>query len=320
MTLIRKKYGLLIIGILAGIAYGVTTRIIFGEAGRMNSIAYLFVVPVVLGIIPLVFADEEQLKSYRSLIFIPWVTCGAFFLTLMLVKLEGFLCILILGAPFFMLGTLAAFIYRMVRLNKEKKKRLLTLAFLPFVFSFAEEFIVSPSALYQVKSEMIILAPPSTIWENIVEVPDIQHGEYVPGFFNRNGIPRPVSATVNRKEVGGRRTGLFAGGLKFDETITTYEEEKKISFRIHVDPATIGKSVFEQHVLNGNYFAFVDAAYELTPLPDGRTRLTLTSGYRLTSKINFYGKFWGDLVLEDFQERLLAVVKMRCEKKTGGNF
>ncbi|UPT67222.1 MAG: hypothetical protein M0D57_00535 [Sphingobacteriales bacterium JAD_PAG50586_3] len=97
--------------------------------------------------------------------------------------------------------------------------------------------------------------------------------------------------------------------------VTEYDTNKKISFAIKVNPSTVRSEIFDQHVLNGNYFNFVNASYELEPINDKQVKLTLTSGYRLTSKINFYSHIWGDLILEDFQDRLLAVIKMRCDGK-----
>jgi len=76
----------------------------------------------------------------------------------------------------------------------------------------------------------------------------------------------------------------------------------------------VSQKVFDQHILKGNYFTFVDATYELTDLKNGQVKLTLSSSYQLTSKINFYGKFWGNLILSDFQDRLLDVIESRCEK------
>ena len=90
---------------------------------------------------------------------------------------------------------------------------------------------------------------------------------------------------------------------------------KKISFDIKIDPTTVRQKVFDQHVLNGNYFTFVDATYTLTELKNEQVKLTLSSSYQLTSTINFYGKFWGDIILTDFQDRLLNVIETRCETK-----
>jgi hypothetical protein len=282
MIRLQQKYKPLITGILIGIAYGLLTRLAFGEDATLASITYLFIIPTILGIVPLMFADNDQLKSYRNIIFIP-------------------------------------FIYRFVQINKQKRKgKLLTLILIPFLFSPVEEYIKSPSAIFKIESEVIISATPQAIWNNIVEVREIQESEYTAGFFNKIGIPRPLRATVDKKDVGGQRIGNFEGGLRFVETIRQYEPSKTISFDIVVDPKSIRPNVFDQHVLNGNYFTFVDATYELTDLPNGHVKLKLSSSYQLTSKINAYGKFWGDIILKDFQDRLLEVIKKRCMNTSHG--
>ncbi len=313
---IKQQYGLLITGITLGIAYGLVVRLVFGQQATLASVTYLFMVPAILGIIPLIFADNDKLRSYRNIIFIPWLTMATFFLTMFLAGLEDAICLLILAIPFFILGTIGALIYRVVQINKQKSRgKLFTLLLLPFLLAPVEEFIKSPSETYLVKSEVIINATPQTIWGNIVEVNTIEPKEYNAGIFNAIGIPRPISATVNRKTTGGQRIGNFEGGLQFIETITQYQENKKVSFDISIDPATVRQKVFDQHVLNGNYFKFVDATYELKVLNKTQVKLTLSSSYQLTSTINFYGKFWGDIILADFQVRLLNVIEQRCEKK-----
>lgn len=313
MIRLQQKYRPLITGILIGVAYGLLTRLVFGEEATLASITYLFIIPTILGIIPLMFADNDQLKSYKNIIFIPWLTVATFFLTLFLVGMEEAICLLILAGPFFILGTLGAFIYRLVQINKQKRKgKLLTLILIPFLFSPIEECVKSPSAIFKIESEVIISATPQAVWANIVEVKTIQESEYTAGFFNKIGIPRPLSATVNKKDLGGQRIGNFEGGLRFVETIRQYDPAKTISFDIVVDPKSVRQTVFDQHVLNGNYFTFVDATYELMDLPNGQVKLKLSSSYQLTSKINAYGKFWGDIILKDFQDRLLEVIKKRC--------
>ena len=314
MTRLRQKYVLLIIGIVVGVGYGLLTRFVFGEKATLASITYLFIIPTILGIVPLMFADNEQLKSYKNIIFIPWLTVATFFLTMFLVGLEEFICLLILAGPFFILATIGAFIYRLVQINRQKSNgKIFMMMLIPFLFSPIEELVKSPSSIFKVESETVISTSPEIVWNNIVEVNTIKENEYTPGFFNGIGIPRPLSATVNEKKVGGQRAGNFEGGLRFVETITTYEENKIVSFNINVDPKSVRPNVFDQHVLNGNYFTFVNATYELTDLGKGQIKLRLSSSYQLTSKINFYGKFWGDIILKDFQDRLLEVIKNRSE-------
>lgn len=314
---LTEKYKLLLLGLLIGVAYGLITRLIFGKQATLVSLTYLFLVPAVLGIIPLVFADDEQIKSYRAIIFIPWLTVASFFLTMYLIGIESFICLLVLGGPFFILGTVGALIYRLVRIHKDKKRNtLLTIIVIPFLFSPIEEFITSPSQIYTVTSEVTIISTPDFVWSNIIRVRNIKDNEYKSGYFNYLGVPRPIEAKLSEEKLGALRIGNFEGGLTFIEYITDWQPNKKVSFDISVDPKTIGNKVFDQHVLKGNYFNFVDATYELEQINDKQIKLRLVSGYRLTSKLNFYNKFWGDLLLQDFQDRLLAVIKLRCDNKT----
>lgn len=315
MAKLKEKYGLLIIGVILGVVYGIISRLAFGENATLASVTYLFIIPTVLGIIPLMFAENEKLKSYRNIIFIPWLTILSFFLTMLLFGIEDFLCLMVLSAPFFILATIGALVFRMVQINKKKSKsKLLSFVFLPFLFAPIENYINSPTEIYTIKNEVIIAAKPETIWNNIVEVKSIDKSEYNFGFFNYLGIPGPISATVDNKNIGGKRIGNFEGGLKFIEIITEYQENKKVAFEINIDLKTVGHKVFEQHVLNGDYFSFVNATYQLENIGNGHTKLKLTSSYQLTSTINFYGKFWGNIILSDFQDRLLEVIETRCEK------
>ncbi|RAW01820.1 SRPBCC family protein [Pseudochryseolinea flava] len=314
MKKIAQKYKLLIIGIVVGVAYGMLTRLRFGEDATLASITYLFLVPTILGIVPLIFAGDDQLRSYRNIIFIPWICTATFFVVMVVAGVEGILCLLVLGGPFFILGTLGAFIFRLFLLRDQKRKlKSISLLLLPFLLSPLEEFVESPSAKFEVSSSILINASSNEVWNQIVEVDSINHDEYDRGILNVLGIPRPINATVTHKGVGGERVGNFEGGLRFVERITEFEPNRRVSFSIKVDPASVRHNVFDQHVLNGNYFRFVDATYEIEIVDNHRIKLNLSSQYQLTSKINFYGRFWGDLMLKDFQDRLLVVIRRRSE-------
>ena len=309
-----KKNNLLITGIILGIVYGMATRFIFGKEANIASLTYLFLFPAILGIIPLIFTDEEKLRSYKNIIFIPWLTMSSFFLTLLLSGVEDVLCLMVLCLPFFLLATIGSLLYKLIRISRRRKKgKTLVLVLLPFLFIHAEQYFKRPVEKFRIESKIDIYAPTEHIWNNIVEVKEITSEEYKSGFFNHAGIPRPISATVTRRGKGGHRTGTFQGGLTFIETITEYKENRRISFFIEVDTATVRQKVFDQHILKGNYFSFVDATYEITVGEKGKCQLTLSSVYQLNSTINFYGQFWGDIIISDFQERLLKVLKNRCD-------
>ncbi|MFN8890265.1 MAG: hypothetical protein ACK5WF_22600, partial [Cyclobacteriaceae bacterium] len=118
----------------------------------------------------------------------------------------------------------------------------------------------------------------------------------------------------DKDTLGGNRVGHFEGGLAFQEKIIRWEKNKEVTFNIKIIPSANSTTIFERHMLHGQHVEFLNATYLLTEQGDGKIELSLITKYQLTTKINFYGKLWGHFMLTDFQERLLAVIKSRCEK------
>ena len=312
-----KKHKILIISVLISATYGLVARLGFGLFHKMNSISYLVVIPIIMGAIPQLIKTSVKRKAYLDLLFIPWISVLTFFVITYAFKLEGFICLLILALPFIVLGTLIAFIVRIFKINsaQRKKKTLISFLLFPAFLSPMEDYIPSPSKDYTVRNEIEILASKQMIWNHIIEVDQIDEKEYNSGVFQYLGIPRPIQASVSYKGVGATRIGEFSGGLKFVEIIETFKPLEEAEFSIQLDEKSLRKIAFDHHVLNGNYFHFNTAKY-LIKSREGKHFLSLESSYYLRSKLNFYGAFWGNWMLEDFQGRLLSVIKNRCELKT----
>ncbi len=311
------------IGILLGITYGLGVRIAFGSMNSLDSLTFMVAIPFVLGMVPLLLSGAEYLVRWSKVCITPCVTVTACFIGMFITELETLLCLVLFAIPFFALAVAGALMVAQVRLyfvkrmrGQRKNKAILSVSLLvlPFILAPLEQHIGKPTRYSRVVSEVIIDATAERIWNNIVAVPTIKPEEYTGGAFHALGIPRPLRATVTQWAVDGQRTGYFEGGLQFSETIRTYVPNKTIAFTITTDPQHVPDDVFQQHVLTGKTFSFVDATYTLTPLPDGRVKLALASGYTLTSTINAYGQLWGDLILKDFQDRLLTVIQHRCER------
>ena len=52
-----------------------------------------------------------------------------------------------------------------------------------------------------------------------MEVPTIAEAEQRPALFTRMGFPRPLSATIDHRAVGGVRRARFERGVLFLETV-----------------------------------------------------------------------------------------------------
>ncbi|MBX3252717.1 MAG: hypothetical protein KF862_01145 [Chitinophagaceae bacterium] len=310
-----KKYA----GIIIGAVYALILRLIFNihaldEAFNLFSVTFIWITPIVIGLIPLFYANKEQLKSWGYRISSPVWTVVVFFLLCFLTRIEDLICLWVILIPYMLAAiTVGLIAGEIIQRVKTKRGTLYTIILLPFIISPIEQQFKQPTHSYSVVTNTIINAKPETIWKNIIRVRKIHANEYTKGFFNYAGIPRPLYAELDKDTLGATRIGHFEGGLKFLEKVTTWDRNKHISFDITVVSSSIRQTVFDQHILRGNHFKFLNAEYNLKSLPNGQTELTLSSSYELTTNINAYASFCGDQILTDFQERLLKVIKNRCE-------
>lgn len=276
--------------------------------------------PVLLGLIPMLLATKQQLASNRYRVSRPILTVFLFFLFALWSGEEDIICIIIISIPFSIVAAISGFYFaKLIEQYRKKRGIMYSILVLPLLAGYIEERFPTPSQIYKVETEVIINAIPAKIWENIVRVKEISHDEYSKGFFNYAGIPRPLYAELNRDTIGAIRVGYFEGGLTFKESVTTWERNKKVAFDITVIRPTIRQTVFDQHILKGSHFKFLNASYELEQLDAQTTKLTLSSTYQLDTKINGYSSFWGQSLLSDFQKRLLQVIKNRCDKSVESN-
>jgi hypothetical protein len=312
-----KKYA----GIIVGAVYALTLRLVFNikeldGAFSLFSITFIWVTPIVIGLIPLFYANREQLKRWGYRIFSPVWTVVVFFLLCFLTRIEDLICLWVILIPY-MLGALTVGLIagEIIQRVKTKRGTLYSIILLPFVISPIEQQFKIPTNTYSVVTSVTIKASPQTIWDNIIRVKQIDENEYTKGFFNYTGIPRPLYAELDKDTLGAIRIGHFEGGLRFEEKVTKWDRNKHIAFDITVIPSSIRQTVFDQHILRGKNFKFLNASYNLKPQQNGQTELILISSYELTTNINSYASFCGNQLLTDFQKRLLKVIKTRCDKK-----
>lgn len=313
MNLLKLKT--LLVGLAAGVAYASLAMSLMTLSHRNVSIAYIFVLPLVLGAIPVLFSTKEQLKAYKTYLIMPWAITFTFFMICFAAKFEGMICLIIIIAPFLVLGTLGAFIFRLVKLKNEGKGTNLYVSLvLPFVVLCIEANMDATDQVHTVSTAIEIHADKSTIWENIKNVKDIHSDEIEPHFIHIIGIPKPLSGALNKEGVGGIRHITWEKGIMFEEKITSWSNNG-FTYDINVDPHSIPPSTLDEHVMiGGKYFDVLKGSYQMEPLNSGNYKVTLTCTYRVTTNLNLYSKLWADFILNDFNEMILEVIKKRSEK------
>lgn len=313
-----KKYT----GIIAASVYGLFMRLLFDTpiAGSFPfsdifSVAFVWVVPMVMGYIVVLLACYQKNRlSAANGVIAALASIAVFFGLCILLQIEDVIGLLIISVAFVGAAILGALVGKWLIAARKYNPMMLAPLLLPLLGGFTEARLPTPQQTYEVKTSLIIKADADKIWENVIRVPEIKPHEYAKGFYNLSGIPQPLYADLDGDTIGAIRTGHFGGGLIFKETVTEWDKPYKIAFSIAVMPSLGGQTIFDQHVLKSGRFKFLDAAYRLNVLSNGETEVVLSSSYWLKTNNNFYASKWGNSILNDFQARLLAVIKKRCEE------
>lgn len=312
-----KRLYTLLIGLVCGVAYAFLTMLVLNSQHFNVSISYIFVLPIILGAIPVLFSTKEQLRSYLTYLLLPWLIVITFFGLAMLAGFEGMLCLIVIVGPFLILGSLGAFIFRLIKLKNEHiKTPLYCSLLLPFIVLIIEANFKTKDQFNKVVTTMEVNADQLKIWNNIKNVRNIKSDEISTHFIHLIGIPKPLNGQLNHDGVGGIRNITWEKGIKFKEIIYKWYEGKGFEYNIEVDPKSIEPTTLDEHVMiGGRYFDVTKGSYRIIPVNDHKNIIKLTCEYRITTNLNFYSKWWADMVLNDFNEMILEVIKKRCEDR-----
>lgn len=319
----KKRW--LVSGIVAGMLYGITFRLILGSNSRLFSytspwvmtIAFLLLVPFVIGFITISEAEDRDRTSMRDWIFVPWIpTLLACFLAV-LFRLEGAIC-LIFAIPITLFGASIGGVAAGLLARRERNANRSTLAgvaLVPLLLAPIESTRQAPLQIRTVTSQIRIHTSAAKVWKNIERVPAISPTELNPTWAQRIGFPRPIEATLSYEGIGGVRHASFEHGLLFVETITDWQPSNRLAFRIKADTDHIPPTTLDEHVtIGGCYFDVLDGEYRIEPLGTGEVLLHLTSHQRLSTDFNGYAGLWTDAVMQSLQTSILRVIQHRCEQ------
>ncbi|MES2704608.1 MAG: hypothetical protein V4649_18350 [Bacteroidota bacterium] len=306
-------------GLFAGVAYAFLVMLIVAKADRSVSVTYIFILPLILGSVPVLFSTKAQLKSYLSVFVVPVLSVITLFFLSFISGFEGLICLVIIVGPFVVLGALGAFVARLVKLKTyHKKTPLYCSLLLPFLFLFIESNFRASDQFYTVNTSIDVEARQSIVWMNVKNVRNISPKEIRTHFVHVIGVPKPLNGVLNGEGVGAIRNITWEKGIRFREIINSWHEGSGFSYDIEVDPKSIPPTTLDEHVMiGGKYFDVIAGSYRIESLAPIKSRITLTCKYRVTTNLNAYSKWWADLVLSDFNEMILEVIKGRCEKYSG---
>ena len=321
MFFVKRYYRHYLIAAGAGLTLALLGRFVFAsnvlnEAGGLLMLCFLLLVPMALGAVTAHFTPPTSSRLWRTVLG-PVVTVMLFLATALLFHLEGMICVLLISPLFLLTSWLGAFLYVVATSNASDDNRtyaVAAFALLPFLLAPLEAQLTTPTDSRRVENSVVIQAPAAVVWQHIIRVPAIQARDLGPSLVDDIGFPRPVEATLSHEGVGGVRRATFERGVEFIETVDLWEPQRRLSFSIVPNTATIPPTTFDEHVtVGGRFFDVLRGTYELQPAGPGRTRLVLYSQQRLSTRLNPYAGLWTDWVMSEIQRRILTVIQRRCE-------
>ncbi|UOQ99550.1 hypothetical protein MUN81_08670 [Hymenobacter sp. 5317J-9] len=281
------------------------------------SLAYIYVLPLVLGAIPVLFSTREQLQAYKDYVLLPWGIVMTFFFLCFINGFEGMICLVIIVGPFVLLASFGAFISRLAKLRNEANgtKLYVSLLLLPFFTLLVESFSKPTDRFYTVATSVRIKAGRAQVWPAIKNVRNINASEIAPHFVHLIGVPKPLDGRLDHDGIGGVRRITWEKGIRFQERITAWHDSTGFAYDIDVDPASITPTTLDEHVMiGGEYFDVVRGSYHIAPAGPGHCLVTLSCTYRITTNLPTYSRWWADFVLDDFNAMILEVIKHRSEQ------
>ncbi|MDP5104073.1 MAG: hypothetical protein NWP98_09115 [Erythrobacter sp.] len=277
---------------------------------------FLMMIPFALG--GLVTGAGLRLFNSAGCIFAPLILFAVIFPFVYFKLAEGLVCIL-MALPFWLAaglgGGLAAYLIRRRQGQREMPRaNVVALLTLPFALIYAEE--ASPPAWQErvVVREVTIAASADAVWPLLISIPAIDTGEGKPTFTHDwAGIPRPSEARLVKRAGGLVREAQWGRDIRFEERITKLIPGKAIAWDFAFPDDSV-QAYTDRHIApDGPVLKIASGGYQIKAVGDDRVRLTLHTTYRMRSRLGWYLGWWGEIMLGDVQDNVLAIIKQRAE-------
>lgn len=315
-------------GVPFGLAYGIAARLLFGaeqvpEYFSTMSIAFLFLVPLVVGAITVGLAPAAQRRSWAYALGMPLVSCVLALAVIGALVLEAVIC-LVMALPIVALmgnlgGALVCAVARRRAGRAEDTARATIIGVLllaPYLGGALESRFQPRDYPVTTETQIIIHASPAVVWQHVLRVPRIAaHERSFSLLFDLLGAPRPLEAMLDAEGQGGLRRGMFEHGLVFLERISAWEPQRRIAWAITVGDRAAVPAPWS--AIGAAHFAVDAAGYRIEPLDADTVVLHLDSTARVTTHFNPYAALWARWGLGEFQREVLRVIKARAEAGEG---
>lgn len=304
-----------IVGAAAGFVYAMVSTVLTVYVLDSYGAALFFGTPLVAGAVSAFLFNRPSRRTIgatnlQATLMLTF-SCCAF----LLVGLEGAICIVMavpILLPITWMGALVGRSIAVETLHPQRESRgmMWCVAGLPMLAAI--EGLIVPNPTFAVTSEIVIQAPPETVWRQVIAFPEITD---TPAWFFRLGIAAPMRARIEGSGVGAIRYCEFTTGT-FVEPITVWDEHRRLAFDVTEQPDPMFELTPYRHIhpphLDGA-FRSTKGEFRLEPIPGGGTCLIGTTWYVLEMHPQTYWTLWSDALVHQIHLRVLNHIRTTAE-------
>jgi uncharacterized membrane protein YhaH (DUF805 family) len=314
----QSKLGAGLVAILATAVLGLVLTAVSTQALKTYGAGLFVALPFCLGLFSVLVYSYHGPRSYFSCLTVSLVPVAVVGALLLVVAMEGLICIL-MAAPFAAgLSALGGALGYAIQAGYWRARQApamlsIVLLFAP-TFSGMERVAHLQPQTFVVKSAIEVHAGPEKVWKEVVSF-----GQIAPPteMVFRAGIAYPIRAEMIGTGAGAVRHCVFSTG-QFVEPIEVWDAPRLLRFGVSENPPPMREitpyASIEPAHLHG-YFVSHQGQFLLTALPGGGTRLEGTTWYSHTIWPESYWHLWSDYIVHRIHMRVLQHIKKEVERQ-----
>jgi uncharacterized membrane protein YhaH (DUF805 family) len=308
----------------AGVLYSVVVAAMIGlgfttlGTGVLQNYGWgLFVgLPFCTGLVAVLLYSLPQVRELKECLIVSILPLILLALMILATALDGLICILMAAPIAVALGAMGGYlgyVIQSARWGRRNSTAMLSVALLLTPSAYGLEHVLPPqTTTFLVTSSIDVNAPPEKVWEQVIAFSEIPPPNEM---IFRAGVAYPIRAEIHGSGSGAVRYCMFSTG-QFVEPIEVWQEPTLLRFRVTANPAPMNELSPYPHIepphLHG-YFESHQGQFQLTKLPDGRTRLEGTTWYSHALWPQVYWHHWSDYIIHTIHMRVLKHIKTQAE-------
>jgi uncharacterized membrane protein YhaH (DUF805 family) len=300
--------------IAGGAALGLGMLVFSVYGLRSYGVSLFLGTPFVIGVVTALLFNRPSPRSEPATLAVVAATLACIAGATLIMAAEGAVCLFMAFPLALALGIMGGLIGRSVAIHTRRPTfSALIVALLPASAVLGADR--APTPLREVRSAVIIDAPPAIVWRNVIAFPPLPEPT---DLVFRIGIAYPRRARIAGAGVGAVRFCVFSTGA-FVEPITAWEPGRRLSFDVTSQPPPMHEwspyaDISPPH-LDG-YFRSRRGEFRLQALPDGRTRLEGSTWYEMRLYPGPYWAIFGDALIARIHARVLGHIRAVAEAES----